>query len=411
MAMCREIKSPTNNSSDKAAAAVRAQQLNGEIKTHLIDDAIDALGGVYPGLDIGVDLGLLCVSLQSGSGYGTSSSASMPLDGIICTRAEFESRKAERQGKPNWKDAPSWANWLGQCLNGYWEWYQRKPSANGKCFDHGRDRGSRAGAKGEVIGNWQDTLEQRPEVKSTNSQMSLKEYHAHVRQCVNAWGDNVCATLFPEVKKPEPVGAENRGITRTEFMACRSVPVDVKIDNYIWNAPRTEPEPVGYSEFEKTAIAICPAFEGKIFAAKMQAALKEIKESEPAKADWYDYESQQATPTFPSQICGKKLEVLFDEQWQAATILHVAKRAAHVEFELGGEALIGLNEVAFRPLDWDRLSPNPNPEPEPSPELSFHLANASNELQASAKLLKPESHLLQSITGVIGAIQAIREAV
>jgi|GEM_PF-3495135 len=44
-------------------------------------------------------------------------------------------------------------------------------------------------------------------------------------------------------------------------------------------------------------------------------------------------------------------------------------------------------------------------------ELSFHLANAENELTASAKLLPAESQLQQSITGVISAIQAIREVV
>lgn len=30
--------------------------------------------------------------------------------------------------KPDWKDAPEWANWLAMDENGNWFWYQYKPS-------------------------------------------------------------------------------------------------------------------------------------------------------------------------------------------------------------------------------------------------------------------------------------------
>jgi len=29
--------------------------------------------------------------------------------------------------KPEWKDAPKWANWLAQDANGDWYWYKEKP--------------------------------------------------------------------------------------------------------------------------------------------------------------------------------------------------------------------------------------------------------------------------------------------
>lgn len=29
--------------------------------------------------------------------------------------------------KPNWKNAPEWANWLAMDGNGEWFWYQYKP--------------------------------------------------------------------------------------------------------------------------------------------------------------------------------------------------------------------------------------------------------------------------------------------
>lgn len=30
-------------------------------------------------------------------------------------------------GKPDWKDAPEWAQWLAQDSSGSWGWYQKKP--------------------------------------------------------------------------------------------------------------------------------------------------------------------------------------------------------------------------------------------------------------------------------------------
>lgn len=29
--------------------------------------------------------------------------------------------------KPDWKDAPDWANWLAMDADGEWWWYERKP--------------------------------------------------------------------------------------------------------------------------------------------------------------------------------------------------------------------------------------------------------------------------------------------
>lgn len=61
--------------------------------------------------------------------------------------------------KPDWKDAPEWANWLAQDGNGAWWWYEDKPltingeivwKPNGKCRE------------AQVCLQWQDTLEQRP---------------------------------------------------------------------------------------------------------------------------------------------------------------------------------------------------------------------------------------------------------
>jgi hypothetical protein len=32
--------------------------------------------------------------------------------------------------KPDWKDAPEWANWLAMDEDGSWYWYESEPEAN-----------------------------------------------------------------------------------------------------------------------------------------------------------------------------------------------------------------------------------------------------------------------------------------
>lgn len=50
-------------------------------------------------------------------------------------------------------------------------------------------------------------------------------------------------------------------------------------------------------------------------------------------------------------------------------------------------------------------------KPEPSPELSFHLSNAFNELQASARLLPEDDPRRASIVSLAGGVSAVKEVV
>lgn len=70
--------------------------------------------------------------------------------------------------KPEWKDAPDWANWMAQDMDGEWWWYEMKPKlrlgfkAWVETSGHGKiDPASERGTSGEVQ-NWKDTLEPRP---------------------------------------------------------------------------------------------------------------------------------------------------------------------------------------------------------------------------------------------------------
>lgn len=80
------------------------------------------------------------------------------------TKDQWLSRRAELQSKPSWKDAPEWAEWLSQDGSGYWYWYASNPNVPPgmrSWWPEPCTNNMRCG-KGEVLGDWRDTLERRP---------------------------------------------------------------------------------------------------------------------------------------------------------------------------------------------------------------------------------------------------------
>jgi hypothetical protein len=62
--------------------------------------------------------------------------------------------------KPNWKDAPEWANWLAQDEYGYWFWYEYRPEPQPDgCWVHLDGKAKRALQKNP---GWVSTIEERP---------------------------------------------------------------------------------------------------------------------------------------------------------------------------------------------------------------------------------------------------------
>lgn len=136
----------------------------------LIDKAVDSTKGLWrEGSDILLRMGAGGLAFASFDGKHYRLNDQVILDPdlweVLCTRAEFEARKAERQNKPDWKDAPDWAQYLAQNNIGAWWWYpqhQNRPKEGVGCFQNkAKDCCEKAG-NGEVVGCWQDTLEQRP---------------------------------------------------------------------------------------------------------------------------------------------------------------------------------------------------------------------------------------------------------
>ena len=83
-----------------------------------------------------------------------------------------------QQFQPNWDDAPDWANWLAQNLDGAWHWFKDKPLtgihdgwANGY-FGYKERRNSPY----LEVNSWQQTLQQR--TKPT-PQVEVKQVWAH----------------------------------------------------------------------------------------------------------------------------------------------------------------------------------------------------------------------------------------
>lgn len=76
------------------------------------------------------------------------------------TRQQWLDRRAELQGKPSWEDAPEWAQWLCQRDSGSWLWCSGKPTlADNEWYGEF----AQATPAEEVLGDWRDTLERRPE--------------------------------------------------------------------------------------------------------------------------------------------------------------------------------------------------------------------------------------------------------
>lgn len=64
--------------------------------------------------------------------------------------------------KPNWKDAPEWAQYLAQDSDGSWYWYEQKPEHD---FTWWKPVNVSKFQTAEISSDWQDSLEKRPERK------------------------------------------------------------------------------------------------------------------------------------------------------------------------------------------------------------------------------------------------------
>ena len=84
----------------------------------------------------------------------------------MATREEFNAAADRLRGKPDWKDAPVWAQWLAQDSYGDWYWYPRQenpPMQSTVGFVNKSAHRCKNACSGKVIGDWRNTLEKRPQ--------------------------------------------------------------------------------------------------------------------------------------------------------------------------------------------------------------------------------------------------------
>ena len=64
--------------------------------------------------------------------------------------------------KPNWGNAPRWADWLAQDASGQWWWYEREPRALNARWVAVNLKSKQLAGKGDRNSRWRETLEERP---------------------------------------------------------------------------------------------------------------------------------------------------------------------------------------------------------------------------------------------------------
>lgn len=107
-------------------------------------------------------------------------------------------------GKPEWKDAPEWAQWLAMDRDGSWYWFELRPY-NATCtWQPGVGRLSTAGDQPPCRDlDWRETLEERPDsdimiaVRETllgHAQLERRTWIPDQSQCKPAPGPAECGS-------------------------------------------------------------------------------------------------------------------------------------------------------------------------------------------------------------------------
>ena len=146
----------------------------------------------------------------------------------IFTKDQWLARRAELQNKPSWSDAPEWAEWLHQDGYGEWEFSEGKPTPyDGLWLGEPCKRSLRAKA-GEVIGDWLDTLEKRPEQDELEPFVSVEDAKLTIMQSdgdVKHFGGIVGRSLPLE---EDAATAKQQAITPSKYTkTIHGVSVDV----------------------------------------------------------------------------------------------------------------------------------------------------------------------------------------
>ena len=116
-----------------------------------------------------------------------------PMDGLAWfTKSEWLARRAELQNKPSWVDFRESAKFMAQDSDGAWRAFEIEPTAQSHIWNAKRGwRGyayeEAADNRGEVLGNWRDTLEKRQEQDEFEPFVSVEDSKEQDMKQDNGW--------------------------------------------------------------------------------------------------------------------------------------------------------------------------------------------------------------------------------
>ena len=105
----------------------------------------------------------------------------------MITIDQWLARRAELQNKPSWDDAPGWATHLGQNKRGQWYFMQDGQVVDSTRIYHMHKKCSGEICVGEVLGDWRDTLEKRPEQAEFEPFVSIEDSQEKEMKQDNKW--------------------------------------------------------------------------------------------------------------------------------------------------------------------------------------------------------------------------------
>ena len=113
-------------------------------------------------------------------GVATSLIGQVDCPWVRIEKQEWLTRRVELQNKPGWADFGESAKFMAQDSDGAWMAFEIEPTAKSHVWSamrgwcgyarEGRDR-----CRGEVLGDWRDTLEKRPEQKAFEPLVSVED--------------------------------------------------------------------------------------------------------------------------------------------------------------------------------------------------------------------------------------------
>ena len=160
------------------------------------------------------------------------------------TKDQWLARRAELQNKPSWKGAPEWATHLAQASVGNWFFFSGEPYPRETAWRILESmQAISLNWKGEVLGDWRDTLEKRPEQAEFGPFVSVEDAKLTIMQSdgdVKHFGGIIGRSLPLE---EDAATAKN---------CDQVVTINIKPDSTLIHQPRGRIKRITTSKYTKT---------------------------------------------------------------------------------------------------------------------------------------------------------------